>query len=89
MSVANQNALRYTIDNTSGNTRFLMTPNDTGMLTKAIKSRSIPISFDPTPTRTAVLVDELTERLNTKLQRLGLKLGVGRMREIVGFRSPI
>lgn len=89
MSVANRNPLRCTIDNTSGSTRFLMTANDTGMLTKAIKSRSIPISFESTPTKTAILVDELTERLNTKLQRLGLKLGAGRIREIVDFRSPI
>ena len=88
MSVANQNALRYTIENTSGNTRFLFTANDISKLTNAIKSRCLPVCFDLKPLEAASFVDELTERYGEKLQKLGLKIELQRIREIVGLSFP-
>jgi DNA polymerase III delta prime subunit len=88
MSAVNQNALRYTIEQTSANTRFLMTANDISKLTSAIKSRCLPICFDLKPLEAAVLVEELTERYDARLNSLGFKMDPQRIREIVGLSFP-
>jgi DNA polymerase III delta prime subunit len=88
MSVSNQDAIRYTIENTSANTRFLLTANDITKLTKAIKSRCLPVCFDLKPLEAAVLVEELTVRYDTKLKSLGFKMENQRIREIVGLCFP-
>ena len=88
MSLANQDALRYTIENTSGSTRFLMTANDITKLTPAIKSRCLPICFDVKPLKVVDLVEELSARYDAKLQKLGYKMDVQRIREIVGVSFP-
>jgi replication-associated recombination protein RarA len=41
-----QEALRYVIENTSENCRYLLTVNDLSKVTDAVKSRCIPICFD-------------------------------------------
>jgi replication factor C subunit 3/5 len=88
MSVSAQDAIRYTIENTSANTRFLLTANDITRLTKAIKSRCLPVCFDLKPLESAVLVEELTKRYDTKLKSLGVKMETQRIREIVGLSFP-
>lgn len=88
MSSANQDAIRYTIENTSANTRFLLTANDVTKLTRAIKSRCLPICFDLRPIEAAVLVEELTARYDEKLRKLGFKMEPKRIREIVGLSFP-
>lgn len=88
MSTANQNAIRYTIENTSGNTRFLLTANDVTKLTSAIKSRCLPVCFDLKPIEAAVFVEELTARYDEKLREFGFKMEIQRIREIVGLSFP-
>mgnify|MGYP001216153209 CR=1 FL=1 len=88
MPASNQDAIRYTIENTSGNTRFLMTANDITKLTRAIKSRCLPICFDLKPLEAAAFVDELSDRYDVKLRSLGLSLDLQRIREIVGLSFP-
>lgn len=41
-----QEALRYIIENTSSNCRYLLTVNDMSKVTDAIQSRCVPICFD-------------------------------------------
>lgn len=88
MSVANQDAIRYTIENTSGNTRYLLTANDITKLTSAIKSRCLPICFDLKPIEAVAVVEELTARYDEKLRKLGFKMEIQRIREIVGLSFP-
>jgi len=88
VSVTNQDAIRYTIENTSGNTRFLLTANDITKLTSAIKSRCLPICFDLKPLEATALVEELTARYDEKLRKLGFKMELQRIREIVGMSFP-
>lgn len=88
MSVSNQDAIRYTIEQTSGNTRFLMTANDITRLTPAIKSRCLPICFDLKPLEAADFVDEMAERYDARLRSLGFKMELQRIREIVGLSFP-
>ena len=88
MSFATQDAIRYTIEKTSGNTRFLLTANDITKLTNAIKSRCLPICFDLKPVEAADFVEELTGRYDEKLRKLGFKMEPQRIKEIIGLSFP-
>jgi replication factor C small subunit len=83
-----QDPLRYIIEKTSGNCRFLLTANDPNRLTAAIKSRCAPISFDVSVKDRKTIIDQMVDRYEVRLQDCGVDLDRKRIYEIVSVYFP-
>lgn len=83
-----QASLRHLIENSSDRVRFLLTANDAQKLTAAVKSRCMPLCFDPPFGAVAEIVDRLVERYQMVLAEGGLQIDVVKIRQIVGSRFP-
>jgi DNA polymerase III delta prime subunit len=83
-----QASLRYLIEEVSGNTRFLLTANDSERLTPAMRSRCLPICFDVRPQEVRAVIDRMIRRYERTLADLGYFFDQGRIREIVSIYFP-
>lgn len=83
-----QASLRHLIERSSDRVRFLLTANDEQKLTAAMKSRCMPLCFDPPFGAVAEIVDRLVERYQMVLAEGGLQIDVVKIRQIVGSRFP-
>lgn len=72
----------------STHVRFLMTANDIKKLHPALKSRCIPISFDPNPLAATEIIERLVPRYYEKLANVGLSIGISTLREILFTEFP-
>lgn len=88
MSKDVQASLRYVIERVSGNTRFLLTANDIGKLSPAMKSRCLPVCFDVPPHQIRDVVDRMTLRYEQRLDELGYRADTKRIRDIVAYYFP-
>lgn len=83
-----QNALRYIIEKSSSNCRFLMTANDISLVTPAIKSRCLPICFDVAIANRSEILKRMVEHYSTKLSELDCPIDKDRISEIVHLYFP-
>ncbi len=83
-----QASLRYVIEKTSQNTRFIFCANEIKRLTPAIQSRLMPICFDVKPADRKAVVDRMIKRYEAKLHGLGYIIDTQRLREIVSIYFP-
>jgi len=83
-----QASLRHLIENCSERVRFILTANDERKLSDAIKSRCIPLCFDPQKGEVVEIVDRLTQRYDDGLKQFGVQSDKQRVRDIVGSRFP-
>ena len=63
-----QEALRYVIENSSDNCRYILTVNDISKITDAIKSRCMPICFDPPRNQINAMIDKAIETYRQRLR---------------------
>jgi DNA polymerase III delta prime subunit len=83
-----QDALRYTIEQVSGNARFIMTANDYTKMTSAIKSRCVGLCFDVSIKERDEVIDKMLSRYEQHLKSLKIKYDPTRLREILGIYFP-
>jgi replication-associated recombination protein RarA len=83
-----QASLRYLIENHNHRVRFILTANEEKKLSDAIKSRCIPLCFDPQKGEVGEIVDRLTQRYHDVLKQFGVQSDKQRVRDIVGSRFP-
>jgi DNA polymerase III delta prime subunit len=83
-----QEALRYVIENTSDNCRYILTVNDISKITDAIKSRCIPICFDPPRNQINVLIDRAIVVYQVKLHEHGVDLDDCIIRDVIQTYFP-
>lgn len=67
---------------------FLLTANDIRKLHPALKSRCLPICFDPNPLEAKEIVERLFTRYRTKLDSIGLDIGDDDLRKILYTEFP-
>ena len=83
-----QDPLRYIIENSSANCRFLMTANNLGSISPALQSRCMPISFDIMSKDRAAIIDRMSIQYDKKLQNLGYKFDQNKIHEIISLNFP-
>jgi DNA polymerase III delta prime subunit len=88
MPVPVQEALRFIIEETSENCRYLMTANNIDKMTDAIKSRCQPLSFDISVKDRVNIIDRMTKQYDHKLQQVGIKLDEKKINEIISLYFP-
>jgi DNA polymerase III delta prime subunit len=88
LSKSAQAALRYVIERSYNNCRYLLTANDISKLIPAIQSRLMPICFDIAPADRAEVHANLMTRYETKLSESGIRFDKERLNEIVGIFYP-
>jgi DNA polymerase III delta prime subunit len=83
-----QEALRYVIEKTSDNCRYLFTANNIGKLTVAIKSRCVPISFDLMRNEVDQTIDKAVARYTERLSDIDAEIDSSRVRQICETYFP-
>jgi DNA polymerase III delta prime subunit len=83
-----QASLRYLIEHHNDRVRFILTANDEKKLSDAIKSRCIPVCFDPPKGEVGEIVDRLSTRYDDVLKQFGVQSDKQRVRDIVASRFP-
>ncbi len=83
-----QASLRYVIENSSENARFLMTANDIGRLSGPIQSRCTPICFDVSRRGAAGVIKDLIANYEARLTQLGYSFVPERLQQIVSVYFP-
>jgi replication-associated recombination protein RarA len=68
--------------------RFILTANDIIKLHPALKSRCMPISFDPSPLQAEEIISRIAPRYHLKLEDAGLEIGDKALREILFTEFP-
>lgn len=68
--------------------RFLLTANDIKKLHPALKSRCIPICFDPSPLNADEIIERVLPRYRLKLADAGLEIADKALREILFTEFP-
>lgn len=83
-----QEALRYIIENTSSNCRYLMTVNDISKMTDAIQSRCLPICFDVPKKEINTFVKQAMVKYSNKLDRAHIAIDPDAIKEVIETRFP-
>ena len=83
-----QDGLRFIIEDTSENCRFIMTANNINKMTDAIKSRCQPLSFDISVKDRAAILARMTKQYDHKLQQAGIKIEQQKIHEIISLYFP-
>ena len=83
-----QASLRYLIEHHHDRVRFILTANDEKKLSDAIKSRCIPICFDPQKGEVGEIVDRLTQRYDDVLTQFGVQIDKKRVRGSSAPKQP-
>ncbi len=83
-----QASLRYLIETSSRNTRFLLTANEVERLSPALRSRCVSINFDVFPMDVPGVVDRMVSRYQQKLKSSGYEADSDKIRKIVGVYFP-
>ena len=83
-----QEALRFIIEDSFENCRFLMTANNIGKLSNAIQSRCQPMCFDIRASDRANIIDRMTQQYDQKLQQNSIKLETKKIHEIISLYFP-
>jgi replication-associated recombination protein RarA len=83
-----QEALRYIIENTSINCRYLMTVNDISKMTDAIQSRCVPICFDIPRKEISSIVKQAIVKYTDNLNQNNVFLDPKVVKEIVEAHFP-
>jgi len=88
LPASTQADLRYVIENTSQNCRFLFTVNNVSKINSALRSRMKQICFDISPAGRSEVIDRLIARYETLLPELGIQFDSQRLKELVGIYFP-
>jgi DNA polymerase III delta prime subunit len=88
MPKAVQDPLRYIIERSSDNCRFLMTANGLSGLTPAIQSRCMPLCFDIQIRDRNAIIDRMSRQYQVKLESLGYSFDQKKIYEIVSLHFP-
>jgi len=88
MSKDAQASLRNLIETVSQNTRFILTANDIGRLSPAIRYRCHPICFDVRPNDKKGVVEKMIKRYINKFNEMRIDVDPIRLAEIVGIYFP-
>lgn len=83
-----QEALRYIIENTSFNCRYLMTVNDISKMTDAIQSRCLPICFDVPKKEINAFVKQAVIKYSNKLDQANIVIDPVTIKETIETRFP-
>jgi len=83
-----QEALRYIIENTSFNCRYLLTVNDISKITDAIQSRCVPICFDVPRREINTIVKQAIVKYTDKLNKHDICIDPKVIKEIVETYFP-
>ena len=83
-----QESLRYIIENTSSNCRYLMTVNDISKMTDAIQSRCLPICFDVPKKEINTFVKQAMVKYSNKLDRAHIAIDPDAIKEVIETRFP-
>jgi DNA polymerase III delta prime subunit len=83
-----QEALRYIIENTSFNCRYLLTVNDISKITDAIQSRCIPICFDVPRREINSIVKQAIVKYTDKLNEHDISIDPKVIKETVETYFP-
>jgi replication-associated recombination protein RarA len=68
--------------------RFLLTANDITKLSPALKSRCIPVCFDPHPGDAPEVIERITPRLVDEIKKAGFDVTCERLQELLYFYFP-
>ncbi len=88
LSKNSQAALRYVIERTSRNCRFLFTVNEITKVIPGIQSRMLAIRFDISIADRPKVQQRLLARYQKVLSEAGIRYDEARLREIVGIYFP-
>jgi replication-associated recombination protein RarA len=83
-----QEALRYVIENTSDNCRYILTVNDITKITDAIKSRCLPTCFDPPRDKINAILDEAIEVYRERLRSNDVNIDDYIIRDVIQTYFP-
>lgn len=88
MSKDVQASLRYIIENSSLNTRYILTANDERKLTDAMKSRCKKVCFDVAAIDAKHMIELLVEKCSVRLAELGYNIDKDRITKIAHIYFP-
>lgn len=83
-----QEALRYIIENTSFNCRYLLTVNDISKITEALQSRCMPICFDVPKKELDSIIQSAVSKYSKKIEEQNIDIDPQTIKEIVELRFP-
>ena len=83
-----QEALRYIIENTSSNCRYLLTVNDISKITEAIQSRCVPICFDVPRKEINSIVKQIIVKYKDNFEKSEICIDPNIIKEIVETYFP-
>jgi len=83
-----QESLRYVIENTSSNCRYLLIVNDLSRVSDAIKSRCIPICFDVPRKEIDAVVEQAVKIYNKRLSEEAIKIDAYIIEDVIQRYFP-